>query len=67
MDLTFISGGLADSRLFSPADSIVDNVNRLVADFDVLSIINCTDLFTLGAANMIDNYWRYHSRMLTAE
>ncbi len=63
-DFAFISGGSeADDRLFKPASPITQNANRFVADFDVVSIINCTDLFTLEAATTIDNYWQEHGQL----
>lgn len=64
-DLAFISGGCAtDGRLFSPLNSIDENARRFVTDFDVVSIINCTDLFTSDAANRIDDHWRQHGKLL---
>lgn len=59
-DLAFIADGPphADSRFFSPARSITENAHRFIADFDEVSIINCTDLFTNEAALEIDARWR---------
>ena len=54
-DLAFIAGGTgSDDRFFSPANSVIENVHRFVSDFDEISIINCTDLFTPEAARRID-------------
>ncbi|MGL4424018.1 MAG: hypothetical protein ACRCZF_25410, partial [Gemmataceae bacterium] len=58
-DLAFISGGsLDDDRFFSPERSITLNAHSFVADLDVVSIINCTNLFTNEACLQIDFDWR---------
>lgn len=60
-DLAFISAGSEeDDALFSPARSITENAHRFVSDFDVVSIINCTDLFTHEAATRIDAHWQQY-------
>jgi hypothetical protein len=60
-DLAFISSGSGDDDpCFSPARSITENAHRFVSDFDVVSIINCTDLFTHEAATRIDAHWQQH-------
>jgi Domain of unknown function (DUF4145) len=60
-DLAFISSGSGDDDpFFSPARSITDNAHRFVSDFDVVSIINCTDLFTHEAAKRIDAHWQQY-------
>jgi len=60
-DLAFIAGGTgSDDRFFSPTSPITENAHRFVSDFDEISIINCTDLFTPEAARRIDDYWREH-------
>lgn len=60
-DLAFIanSGGGGDP-FFSPARSITENAHRFLTEFDAVSIINCTDLFTHEAAMRIDAHWRQH-------
>jgi Domain of unknown function (DUF4145) len=58
-DLAFISNGSGDDdRSFSPRMSITENAHRFLSDFDVVSIINCTDLFTQEAAIRIDAHWQ---------
>lgn len=58
-DLAFISNGSGeDNPLFTPVRSVTENAHRFVSDFDVLSIINCTDLFTHEAATRIDADWQ---------
>jgi hypothetical protein len=60
-DLAFISGGSGEDDLFfSPTRSIAENARRFVSDFDVVSIINCTDLFTHEAATRIDAHWQQY-------
>lgn len=60
-DLAFISNGSKDDdRFFSPARSITENAHRFMSDFDVVSIINCTDLFTHEAAARIDAHWQQY-------
>jgi hypothetical protein len=60
-DLAFISGGSGDDDpFFSPGRSITENAHRFVSDFDVVSIINCTDLFTHEAATRIDAHWQQY-------
>jgi hypothetical protein len=58
-DLAFISNGSGDDDpTFSSRRSITENAHRFVSDLDVVSIINCTDLFTRAAAARIDAHWR---------
>lgn len=60
-DLAFISNGSGDDDpTFSPARTITENAHRFVSDFDVVSIINCTDLFTHEAATRIDAHWQQY-------
>ena len=60
-DLAFIAGGTgSDDRFFSPRSPIIENAHRFVSNFDEISIINCTNLFTPEAARGIDEYWREH-------
>jgi len=60
-DLAFISSGSGDDGpFFSPARSITENGHRFVSEFDVVSIINCTDLFTHEAATRIDANWQQY-------
>lgn len=58
-DLVFVSGG--SGAFFSPGSPITENVRRFISDFDEVSIINCTDLFTNEAAARIDEHWRRYS------
>jgi hypothetical protein len=58
-DLAFISNSSRDDDvMFNPARSITENASRFVSDFDVVGIINCTDLFTHEAAMRIDAHWQ---------
>jgi len=60
-DLAFISSGSVDDDVFfGPARSITENAHRFISEFDVVSIINCTDLFTHEAATRIDAHWRQY-------
>jgi hypothetical protein len=60
-DLAFISGGSGDDdAFFSAGRSITENAHRFVSDFDVVSIINCTDLFTHEAGTRIDAHWQQY-------
>ena len=64
-DLAFISGGSGDDDpFFSPARSITENAHRFVSDFDLVSIINCTNLFTHEAATRIDAHWQRYGVVL---
>ncbi len=56
--LTFISGSEGSERYFSTSRSLIENAHRFVSEFDPVSIINCTDLFTNEAATWIDTQWR---------
>lgn len=63
-DLAFVSSDTAsDELLFSPRRPISENVQRLLTNFDEISIINCTDLFTQEAATEIDDHCRQHGSM----
>jgi HNH endonuclease len=55
-DLAFITSGSGLS--FSPERPIAENVHCFIENFDEVSIINCTDLFTEEAATRIDTHWR---------
>lgn len=62
-DLAFITDeGGADSLFFDPSRAISANAQRFVAEFDELSIINCTDLFT-EEATMIYDHWRRYGQL----
>jgi hypothetical protein len=62
-DLAFISGGDEDDPLFRPSSSITENAHRFVSDFDLVSIINCTDLFTEDSAIRINDFWQKFGRV----
>ena len=66
-DLTFISGSEGSERYFSTSRSLTENAHRFVSDFDAVSIINCTDLFTDEAATRIDVHWREHGGIPVCE
>jgi len=57
-DLAFVSGRAG--AFFSPSSPIAENVIRFISEFDEVSIINCTDLFTSEAATEIDEHWRQY-------
>ena len=59
-DLAFISGGSGDERVLQPRKIDHREPHRFVSDFDVVSIINCTELFTHEAATRIDAHWRQY-------
>lgn len=61
-DLGFISDEDYDTLLFKPERSITENAQRFVDEFDEISIINCTDLFTEQAATMIYEHWSEHGK-----
>ncbi len=62
-DLGFIANGTDKEDLFfDPSDSLAVNAEKFVNEFDEISIINCTDLFTEYAATEIYNYWNKHGR-----
>ncbi|MDN2670434.1 HNH endonuclease signature motif containing protein [Janthinobacterium sp. SUN026] len=64
-DLGFITGDITtEQKLFSPAKHAADNALYFVEQFDVVSIINCTDLFTPEASRRIDEHWRMHGALL---
>lgn len=53
-DLGFITDGDdPEDRYFNPDRSIIENAKKFVSEFDEYSIINCTNLFTKEAAEMI--------------
>ena len=53
-DLGFIADDKSpDGLYFSPSVPIDENVCRFLQDFDEVSIINCTDLFTEEAATQV--------------
>ena len=53
-DLGFVSDDKnPDGLYFSPVAPLAENVRRFLQDFDELSIINCTDLFTEEAATQV--------------
>lgn len=59
-DLGFISGGDTDgedSLFFNPENTFSENAIKFVNEFDEISIINCTDLFTEESSTMIYEYW----------
>jgi hypothetical protein len=43
-----------------PDHSLNENAKRFLTEFDEISIINCTNLFTEEAATMIYDYWSKH-------
>ena len=46
-DLGFITDGDDEEFLFfSPENELSENIDKFLNDFDEISIINCTDLFT---------------------
>lgn len=60
-DLAFITGDCAeDGKFFSPTRSVIENARRFVSDFDVIDVIQCTDLFTHEACVRLDAHWRQH-------
>ncbi|TDY34161.1 HNH endonuclease signature motif containing protein [Janthinobacterium sp. 75] len=64
-DLGFITGDITtEQKLFSPAKQAADNARYFVEQLDVVSIINCTDLFTQEASRRIDEHWRMHGALL---
>lgn len=46
-----------DSLFFNPEKNIVDNSKKFVEDFNEISIINCTDLFTEESGTMLYENW----------
>ena len=58
-DLGFIADEPED-LFFKPTCPIYESAERFVSEFDEISIINCTDLFTEVAATMIYDYWTEH-------
>jgi Domain of unknown function (DUF4145) len=62
-DLGFIAGGDDPEDLyFNPARSVIENANKFVSNFDEISIINCTNLFTKEAAESIYDHWGKHGK-----
>jgi hypothetical protein len=61
-DLGFISDGDYDDLFFKPARNIAENAQKFINEFDEISIINCTDLFTEQAATMIYEYWSKYGK-----
>lgn len=55
-DLAFVSEG--SGCFFRPDRTLDENVRRFMEDFNEVSIINCTDLFTEEMATRIDMHWR---------
>jgi len=56
-DLAFVSDD-GSGVFFSPSSPITENIRRFILEFDEMSIINCTDLFTNEAAARIGEHWR---------
>lgn len=59
-DLGFVSNGDTDgedSLFFNPESNLLENIIKFVNEFDEISIINCTDLFTEESSTMIYEYW----------
>jgi hypothetical protein len=54
-DLSFVTDGEGDTPFFDPSQPIGINVTRFIDEFDEVSIINCTDLFSDAAAAVIQN------------
>lgn len=60
-DLSFIVGGCAeDGKFFSPTRSVIENARRFVSDFDVVDVIQCTELFTPEACVRLDAHWQQY-------
>ena len=60
-DLGFITDGDNQEFLFfSPEKKLSENIARFTNEFDEISIINCTDLFTEESSTMIYDYWYKH-------
>jgi len=59
-DLGFITDSGQDDLFFKPIASTTENARKFVSEFDEISIINCTDLFTHDAATAIYEYWNEH-------
>jgi hypothetical protein len=59
-DLGFVGGEDDDSLFFKPESPLSQNVGKFLNDFDEISIINCTDLFTPEASTKIYEYWSEH-------
>lgn len=53
-DLAFVSDG--SGVFFSPSSPVTENIRRFFLEFDEMSIINCTDLFTNEAATRINEH-----------
>ncbi len=62
-DLAFVGGEAGSAYYFSPQCSVLENSSRFLHDFDVVSIIHCSDIFTDEAARFIDAYWREHAAL----
>lgn len=58
-DLAFImSDAEANEVMFDPTDPVAINAQKFLSEMDPISIINCTDLFTLEVAAEIDRSWQ---------
>lgn len=55
-DLSFIMND-ENTLFFDPKDLLSENIIKFLNDFDEISIINCTDLFTEESSTMIYDYW----------
>lgn len=66
-DLAFISVSEGNGLYFSTSRSLTENAHRFVSDFDALSIINCTELFTNDAATSVDAHWREYGTILDCD
>lgn len=55
-DLGFISEKY-DDLYFDPEKNISDNAEKFIKEFDEISIINCTELFTEQAGTMLYENW----------
>ncbi len=61
-DLGFVSDDAPTKLYFNPSNTVIENAHRFVTDFDEISIINCTELFTDAAAGYIYDYWYQHGK-----
>jgi hypothetical protein len=68
-DLGFVSADVGDDRpFFDPAESVEENARRFITEFDEISIVNCTDLFTPDAppSKGADPACRYSPRAIVS-
>jgi len=46
---------------------LTENVHKFVHEFDEVSIVNCTNLFTEEAATRVFDEWKRHAKSPDAE